>query len=164
MKLMIRAVTAACVALSATPAVAAGGLVLEANGARAQERWGGELGVGYGFGAGGFKLRPMIGAFLYRGDNDRYYTDTFSNGQSRCRDRTNGQFADDANCENIDAEPYGRVEAVYAIPLVAEVGAGVRISEEKARPYGTVAFSASKLRIKANLGPKYVAAGLQLGF
>jgi hypothetical protein len=65
---------------------------------------------------------------------------------------------------NIDVEPYARVEAVYAIPLFAELGAGVRLSDEKARPYETIAFSASKVRIKANVGPKYYAAGLQFGF
>jgi hypothetical protein len=164
MRLVLQAAVAASVALLSTPALADGGFGFEANAARAHDRWGGELGVGYGFGVAGFKLRPVAGVFAFQGDNDRYYTDTFSNGQSRCRDSQNGQFADDSKCENVDFKPYARVEAAYAIPLFAEVGAGVRLSDEKARPYGTIAFSASKVRIKANVGPKYYAAGLQLGF
>jgi hypothetical protein len=164
MSLVLQAAIAASVAFVSTPALANVGFVFEANAARAHKRWGGELGLGYGFGAGGFKLRPVAGVFAFRGDNDRYYRDTFSNGQSRCRDSQTGQFADDSDCVNIDLKPYGRVEAVYAIPGSAELGGGVRLSQEKVRPYGTIAFSASKVRFKANAGPKYYAVGLQLGF
>lgn len=163
MKALIQAAIAASVALISTPALAEGGFAFEANAARANERWGGELGVGYGLGSAGFKLRPMVGVFVIRGDNDRYYEDTFSNGQTRCRDSQTGQFADDSECVNVDFKPYGRVEAVYSAQ-VAEIGAGVRLSEQKARPYGTIAFSASKVRFKVNVGPKYYAGGLQLGF
>lgn len=164
MKLFVKAALAASVAFTSTSAVAASGVVVEANGAHAQDRWGGELGVGYGFGTGGFKLRPLIGAFIIKGDNDRYYTDEFDNGQSQCRDSETGQFAKETNCTNLDLKPYARIEGTYSIPSFAEVGGGVRLSAEKVAPYGTIAFSSSKVRIKANVGPGYCASGLQFGF
>lgn len=155
---------AAAIAANCVPALA-NGIALEANGARAHGVWGGELGIGYSLTAGGFSLRPMVGAFIYQGDNDRYYEDTFSNGQTRCRDGNTGRFANDAKCDNTAVKAYGRVEATYSIPLVAEVGGGARFSSDKVRPYGTVAIPlAPKIRLKGNAGPKYYAAGLRVGF
>lgn len=160
MNLFARAALAA--ALATAPAAASAQLVLEANGARASGVWGGELGLGYRIGAGGFALTPAIGAFLYKGDNDRYYVDEFSNGQSRCRDRTNGQFADDYLCNNIAAKAYGRVEATYTIPAGPEIGGGARFAvDEKVRPYGTVALALGpKLKLKGNVGDRYYALGV----
>ena len=64
-----------------------------------------------------------------------------------------------------DAKLYGRVEAAYTIPLSATIGAGVRVSEDDARPYATLAMPLlPKLRVKANAGPGYYAAGLTLGY
>ena len=149
---------AACAA--ATPASAQ--LVLEANGARADGEWGGELGAGYSFGAGGFRLTPAAGVFLYQGDNDRYYEDG-NGGNTRCRDSRNGQYAKSSNCDNTAVKPYGRVEATYSIPLAATIGAGVRIGDE-VRPYGTVALPlAPTLSLKGNAGPHYFALGLRVG-
>lgn len=137
-------------------------IVLEANGARADARWGGELGVGYGFGAAGFRLTPAVGLLVYQGDNDRYYRDQ-NRGNSRCRDGSNGQYASDSNCDNTAVKPYGRLEATYAIPLVATVGGGIRIGND-VRPYGTVAVPLlPKISLKGNAGPHYYAVGLRLG-
>jgi len=164
MKNILGVAAAAAIAVGCVPAMA-NGIALEANGARAQGVWGGELGVGYSLSAGGFSLRPMVGAFVYQGDNDRYYEDTFSNGQTRCRDSETGRFAKDAKCDNTAVKAYGRIEATYSIPLVAEVGAGARFSSDKVRPYGTVAVPlAPKIRLKGNAGPKYYALGLAAGF
>lgn len=64
-----------------------------------------------------------------------------------------------------DAKLYGRVEAAYTIPLSATIGAGVRFSGDNTRPYATLAMPLlPKLRVKANVGPKYYAAGLTLGY
>lgn len=66
---------------------------------------------------------------------------------------------------NGDAKLYGRVEAAYTIPLSATIGAGVRISGDNTRPYATVALPLlPMLRVKANAGPKYYAAGLTLAY
>lgn len=64
-----------------------------------------------------------------------------------------------------DAKLYGRVEAAYTIPLSATIGAGVRFSGDNTRPYATLAMPLlPKLKVKANVGPKYYAAGLTLGY
>lgn len=161
----IWAVAAASVlAINCVPA-SANGFMAEANGARAHGEWGGEVGVGYSVTVAGFALRPIVGAFIYQGDNDRYYTQTFSNGQDRCRDSTNGQFAKDEKCNNLRAKAYGKIEATYTIPLFAEIGAGARFSSDKVRPYGTASVPLGPMiRLKANAGPKYYAAGLRIGF
>jgi opacity protein-like surface antigen len=154
---LMGAVTACAVVMPASAQ-----LVLEANGARAEGEWGGELGAGYSFGAAGFRLTPAAGVFLYQGDNDRYYEDN-NGGNPRCRDSRDGQYARDSKCDNKAVKPYGRVEATYSIPLTATVGAGVRISDD-VRPYGTVAFPlAPTLSLKGNAGPHYFALGLRVG-
>lgn len=150
----------ACALSMAAPAAAQ--ITIEGNGARADDRWGGELGIGYGLGAAGFKLTPMIGALVYAGDNDRYREDELSNGQTRCRDTTNGQFADDERCSNTKANAYAKVEATYSIPLIATVGAGVRFSERRTTPYGTVAIPlAPTIKLKGNVGDRYFALGIR---
>ncbi len=104
------------------PSAFADGVMLEANGARAQDRWGGELGLGYALDAGGFSIRPIGGVFVHAGDDDRYERDTFRNGQSRCRDTETGQFASDSKCTNLDVKWYAKLEATYTIPLGPEIG------------------------------------------
>lgn len=162
MKRIITSALAATLALVlAAPASAQ--VVVEANGARADGQWGGELGVGYSIGSGGFKLTPAVGALIYAGDNDRYYTDP-NGGSERCRDGNNGQYADTDKCNNTAVRAYGRVEATYSIPKSFTFGAGVRISDE-IRPYGTASFPIGvKIDLKANAGPHYYAAGLRFNF
>ncbi|BBD01649.1 MULTISPECIES: hypothetical protein [Sphingobium] len=64
-----------------------------------------------------------------------------------------------------DTKLYGRVEAAYTIPLSMTIGAGVRFSGDNTRPYATLAMPLiPKLRAKANVGPKYYAVGLTLGY
>jgi hypothetical protein len=60
---------------------------------------------------------------------------------------------------------YGRIEAAYTIPLSATIGAGARVSGDDIRPYATLAMPIfPKVRAKANVGPKYYAVGLTLGY
>ncbi len=160
-KLAMAAIAAAMGVACAAPAAAQVGV--EANGARADGRWGGELGIGYSIGTAGFKLTPSVGALFYAGDNDRYEKQD-NGGSPRCRDTSNGQYADSDLCNNTKVKPYGRVEATYSIPLFATVGGGVRFGRD-VRPYGTIALPlAPKLKVKGNAGPKYFAAGLTLGY
>lgn len=66
---------------------------------------------------------------------------------------------------NGDTKVYGRVEAAYSIPLSATIGAGVRFSGDHTRPYATLAMPIIPMvRAKANVGPKYYAVGLTLGY
>lgn len=135
-------------------------ITFEANVAEAFEVTGAEVGVGWRLSAGNFHLTPGIGAFVYQADNDRYVRETFSNGQSRCRDRTNGQFARDGLCEDADAYAYGRVEATANFGNV-EVGAGYRIAEDESVFYGTASVRVSeRWHLKANAGSDYVGLGL----
>lgn len=159
-KYVVAALTAALSTL-AVPAPAQ--ITAEANGARADAQWGGELGIGYGVGAAGFKLTPMIGALIYAGENDRYYQDD-NGGNPRCRDGDTGRYAKSSLCDNTAVNVYGKVEATYSIPLVATIGAGVRFSERDTTPYGTVAFPITPgLKVKGNIGDGYYALGLRLG-
>ena len=162
MKSMTKAALAAASLFALPAAASAQGVVLEANAARAHDRWGGELGIGYRIAMGGFVITPAVGAFIFQGDNDRYYMDEFSNGQERCRDSTNGQFVDDELCNNIAAKAYGRLEATYTIPATGfQFGGGARFSSEKVRPYGTIAVPLGpKLKLKGNVGDKYYALGI----
>lgn len=64
-----------------------------------------------------------------------------------------------------DTKLYGRVEATYSLPAFATIGAGVRFSGDNTRPYATIAMPiVPKLRAKGNIGPKYYAVGLTLGY
>ncbi|WP_028055816.1 hypothetical protein [Sphingobium bisphenolivorans] len=64
-----------------------------------------------------------------------------------------------------DTKLYGRVEGTFSLPAFATIGAGVRFSGDYTRPYATVAMPLiPKLRAKANVGPKYYAVGLTLGY
>lgn len=161
MKKFVVAALAAALSTAAVPAAAQ--ITAEANGARADAQWGGELGLGYGIGAAGFKLTPMIGALIYAGENDRYFQDD-NGGNPRCRDGETGRYAKSSLCDNTAVNIYGKVEATYSIPLVATIGAGIRFSERDTTPYGTVAFPITPgLKVKGNVGDGYYALGLRLG-
>ncbi|RIV81162.1 hypothetical protein D2V17_17960 [Aurantiacibacter xanthus] len=148
----------------ATPA-SAGSVVAEANGARSEGVWGGEVGGGYQIGGYGFALRPMVGTLIYRGDDDRYRMETFSNGQSRCRDLTSGAFASDRKCDDTSFKLYGKLEASFTLPASIEIGAGGRYDGGKVRPYGLVSYPlAPALRVHGNVGEEYLALGVRASF
>ncbi|WP_066515205.1 hypothetical protein [Sphingobium cloacae] len=66
---------------------------------------------------------------------------------------------------NGDERLYGRVEAAYTLPASATIGIGARFSSAHTRPYATLAMPLlPKLRVKGNVGPKYYAVGLTLGY
>lgn len=165
MIMRLNALCFAALGLAMAPSPAAAQVILEANGVRSEGRWGGELGIGYSLiSISGFSLTPAVGAFVYKGDNDRYYMDD-NGGNPRCRDITNGEYADSELCNDLAAKAYGRLEATYSLPAAMTIGAGVRYMSDEFRPYGTVAFPlAPRIRLKANAGPKYYTAGLQARF
>lgn len=100
--------------------------------------------LGYSFsGAEGFELALGVQAswndFIYvrasplnfvLTDVDGFYRDSFSNGQSRCRDESNGQFATDESCSGLDY----RVDADLYVRLAPQVliggGAMYTVSSE----------------------------------
>ena len=163
--MMKSALCAAATILTAfLPQQAAAQVAVEGNVARADSEWGAELGAGYAIKSSGFALRPMAGVLVYSGDNDRYYKDDVG-GDTRCRDRTNGQFADDGKCDNTAVKAYAKLEATYTLLGSAEFGLGARYSGDDVQPYGMVSFPvAPRIRIKANAGDDYYALGLRADF
>ena len=158
------AICAAAFGLAILPQQAAAQVAVEGNVARADSEWGAELGVGYSLKSSGFAIRPMGGVLVYQGDNDRYYEDDVG-GQTRCRDRTNGQFADDGKCDNTAVKAYAKLEATYTLLGSAELGLGARYSGDDVQPYGMISFPvAPRIRIKANAGDDYYALGLRADF
>jgi len=64
-----------------------------------------------------------------------------------------------------DTALYGRIEAAYQLPAAARIGLGVRLSGDDPRPYATIAMPLlPKVAIKGNVGPKYIGAGLTIGY
>lgn len=145
-------------------AASAQGFGGELIGAHAQDEWGAEIGVGYSAKLGPIAIRPIGGIFLHEGEPNGYRSQTFDNGQTRCR-APNGQFADDEKCVNIAVDWYAKGEVAYVSETGFELGGGARLSSEKVRPYGLVAFAiAPRFKIRGNVGERYYAAGLSLGF
>jgi hypothetical protein len=74
--------------------------------------------------------------------NSRYRMDTFSNGQSRCRDTTNGQFADTSLCgpravfgASADVMAFTKSDSSHSVGL----GGGYRVGPS-AGPFAAAAF------------------------
>ncbi len=137
MKNTLLTACAAMVAIGLPSVASANGVAVEANGARAQQEWGAELGAGYNFTFHGFTLRPMAGVFLNDSDGD----------------------------DDRDVKVYGRIEGTYTLLGTTEFGAGARISSDQTRLYGTVSFPLlPRIRAKANVGDRYYALGLRADF
>jgi len=155
---------AAAVLLPAAPAAAQ--VVLEANAARSEGQWGAELGAGFSvISIGGFRITPGAGVFLSDGHDNRYVLDNAAT-PPECRKVDGGKVVSDKRCESDSTRFYGRVEATFTLPVAGiSVGTGARLMSSKLRPYGTLAVPLVPLvNVKANAGPKYLAAGVQARF
>lgn len=164
MKIWTKGLLAAAIALTASGAASAQGLVLDAAGARVEGQNGVEGTVGYRIPIFLFTVTPSVGAFATRSDDERFLEEPDPAGGTRCRDSRDGDIVRDIRCENADLRLIGRVEATYALPLIAEAGLGVRVSKDGTTPYATVAvpiFPGAKL--KGNAGKDYLALGLRVG-
>jgi hypothetical protein len=156
----IFAASAAAAVLLISGTASAQSVMFELNGAHAAKLNGGELGVGYNIAKGNFRLTPIVGAFIYKGDNDRYASQTVTGGNTICRDLRNGQFAKKENCNNTAVKAYGKLEAAYRFGGKVEIGGGVRVSS-KTTPYGSLGFNLSdQLALRAFGGDDYYGAGL----
>lgn len=78
---------------------------------------------------------------LYKGiGNPRYYIDTFSNGQSRCRDSRTGQFADTSLCNTpVEVISAGMFDGNITVKSLM-AGAGYRKSslDADSAPYASI--------------------------
>lgn len=165
MRIWTKALLAASAALAISEGASAQGLVLDAAGARVHGQNGIEGTVGYRMGILGFSITPSIGAFATRSDEERFLEEPDPEGGTRCRDSRDGDLVHDLRCENADLQLIGRVEATYAIPLLAEAGLGLRITKGATTPYATVAMPILPMaKLKGNLGEDYIALGLRVGF
>jgi hypothetical protein len=86
------------------------------------------------------RLLGAVDVFVPEAD-DRYYRDTFSNGQSRCRDSVTGQFASDSKCGA--ALAFGAIRAEVLLPVLdtgIEIGPGFRVGE-RSLPHAAIAYN-----------------------
>lgn len=165
MKIWMKLALAAGIGFVTAQAASAQGLVVDAGAARAEGRWGLEGSVGYRLGGIGFAVTPSVGAFATKSDDQsRFVEEPDPDGGTQCRDTKDNDIVRSFRCENADFRPFGRVEATFAIPLIAEAGVGVRVSEASTTPYGTVAMPIFPMaKLKGNVGKDYVALGLRVG-
>ncbi|MCP2678101.1 hypothetical protein NHF45_00990 [Maricaulaceae bacterium NA33B04] len=139
-------------------------LAAELGYAQVADRNGAELGVGGRYAWSGLRLTGMVGGFIYANEDDRFEEQTFNNGNTVCRDLSNGQFADDANCAP-DVSAYGKLEAGWAFDNGFEVGVGGRFSEDLTSAYGSVAYRFNGGgAIYAAGGDDYLTVGIGLRY
>lgn len=95
--------------------------------------------------------------------SDRYREETFSNGQTVCRDRSNGQFADKEKCEPSTGFEYTpSIEVIRKVAPELILGIGYRGGETRGG-YGVVSLLPSGLPVSigARIGGNYL--GLFIG-
>ena len=72
-----------------------------------------------------FRASPANVVFFDGDPPVGFYSDTFSNGQTRCRNQSNGQFANDANCvTETDSEWRGSLDGYIRINPNVLIGGG----------------------------------------
>ncbi|MCI4645758.1 MAG: hypothetical protein MRY64_13340 [Hyphomonadaceae bacterium] len=169
--------------------VAAGLVAISAGTATAQEKpalkaqkdwsWGGHLSGGYAFeGQEGGELEAAVSiqykdwarlnlipvnVVFYEDEDSPFYNDTFSNGQSRCRDSRNGQFADDSECAPA-ADYRAGAEALVLLNQNFGLGGGVLVGDE-AMPFASAGVEFGKyFGLYVRGGDDYAAAQFRIIF
>lgn len=158
---MKSAIPALATALAFAAQPVAAQVVAEANVARTEGDWGGELAAGVPvISDGGFSITPGVGAFFHHRGHPGYDED---GGQ--CFNKDTGDQVSDGKCDNSGTKIFGKVEATYRLPASLAVGIGARFISGDLRAYGTVAMPVlPHVDVKGNLGDHYIAAGLQARF
>jgi len=142
-------------------APAAAQVTAEANVARAEGDWGGELALGVPvISDGGFSITPAAGVFFHHRDHPGYF-----NEDSQCFSKSSGDRVSDGKCDNSGTKIFGKVEAMYRLPTSLGFGVGARLIGDDVRAYGTVSMPLlPRIDVKGNFGDHYLAAGLQARF
>jgi hypothetical protein len=129
------------------------------------------LTAGLGLRAGPFLMAlNVMDVTLSRGDTGPYYVDEFSNGQSRCRNGDNGQFASDSKCVAIDTDYAASADLNLLVPgTPLFLGGGGRIGGDDDLWYGSIgaAWGSSSRRLwvlRGNVGKDYVSGLISVGF
>ncbi|WP_237449483.1 hypothetical protein [Novosphingobium silvae] len=163
MKYRLATPLAFCAAFGALAAAhpASAGVRAEANVARSEGDWGGELALGVPvIEDGGFSITPAVGAFFHKRDHDGYYEDG-----SQCFRRSDDAPVSGGKCDDSGTKIFGKVEATYRLPMSLAFGVGARLIGDDLRPYGTAAMPILPMVDgKVNVGDRYLAAGLQARF
>jgi hypothetical protein len=161
MKIALAAFAVLAGATAAASPVMANTVTAEANIARAEGDWGGELAVGVPVVQdGGFSITPAVGLFFHDRDHPAYYHDDGS-----CFAKSSGNEVSGGKCDDSGTKIFAKVEATYRLPMALAVGVGARLIGDNVRPYGTVSMPLlPRIDVKGNLGDHYVAAGLQARF
>ncbi|MGH6746695.1 hypothetical protein EDF58_106180 [Novosphingobium sp. PhB57] len=158
-KAVLSAALAIGAVVAATPAAAQ--VTAEANVARSEGDWGGELALGVPvISDGGFSITPAAGVFFHHRDHPGYV-----NQDSQCFNKDSGNQVSDGKCDNSGTKIFGKVEAMYRLPMSLGFGVGARLIGDDLRAYGTVAMPIlPRIDVKGNFGDHYLAAGLQARF
>ncbi|MFC3213667.1 hypothetical protein [Novosphingobium panipatense] len=94
MKFHLILLVSALATVAATPAAAT--ITADANVARSEGSWGGELAVGMPvIEDGGFAITPGVGVFFHKRDHDGYFED-----DSQCFRRSDGERVGDGHCDD----------------------------------------------------------------
>ncbi len=105
----------------------------------------------------------VVDFFVYgKGGSSGYYTDTFSNGQSRCRNASNGRFATSSSCSpniGVDTKFFRNADLSYGLPIDSAgnkifFGAGIPINNSNGSSvYGVFGYQGSSGGlVKAKVG------------
>lgn len=159
MNIRLAILLGACAMGVAAPAFAK--ITAEANAARSEGSWGGELAVGVPvIEDGGFSITPAAGVFFHKRDHDGFYEN-----DSQCFRRADDARVKDSRCDDSGTKFFGKVEATYRLPMALSVGVGARLIGNDLRAYGTAAMPlAPFIDGKVNVGDHYLAAGVQARF
>ena len=109
-----------------------------------------------------FGISPANFVF-YEDETDQYETDSFSNGQTRCRNTDNGQFADDSHCAPaIDWR--GTVTGEFNLGDNFSVGGGYLIGDGGS-PFGSLRYNFnSSFALQGRAGDDYGSIAFVLMF
>lgn len=139
------------------------------------EGWEVELGAQFDFDDRFYFRASPANVVFFDGDPpEGFYIDSFSNGQSRCRNEFNGQFADDANCvTEIDSEWRASADGYVRINRNFLIGGGGLYtfqsdSDEREGQwvgFGALMFEANeRLGFEVRGGGDYAAVRARLAF
>lgn len=107
-------------------------------------------------------LHPLQGVIYPTDPPDGYREETFSNGNTICRNLSNGQFADKKNCEGGAGFEYTpSIELTQRITYPVSIGVGYRAGKESGE-YGMLKIMASeRVYLAIRAGSEY--RGLAIG-
>lgn len=106
--------------------------------------------------------------FIPTTGGDRYYMDSFSNGQSRCRDRETGRFVTTSTCHGLKLVYAAAIDVNYIInrgnyrDIFGGIGGRVGAAKTFYGSFGLVYRRKRPLIIRLNLGENFF--NLNFGF